>query len=262
MHLKKIIVIGALLSISACSERNQAYYEANIDEAELKVKDCEAAMKAAFLAQDEEQLESVTKDPECKFAIKVFGEHKKNLANIKREIEAKELEKEKEQQEKIFKQQYTEQLVALKKLPYSEYVSLSKECRPQFMSKGTAKCSAYKELKQERETTEITALKEKYIDGKLEAHRDKSCAGIQYDQVVCQLSRVAAQQQKKEKIDYYIANRDQLKIQFNLCHKKYNSLVKLRKYNEARASVTTYQCSIVGNAAAKLKVHSFKNPIG
>ena len=67
---------------------------------------------------------------------------------------------------------------------------------------------------------------------------------------------------KEEKIRYYISNRDKLKIKFNQCHKKYIELKKSKTWKEANESLRTYQCDIVGKAAAKLKVYSFNKPLG
>ena len=44
MDVKRITIIALLLFVTACSERDQAYYAANIDAAEEKAEDCEASM--------------------------------------------------------------------------------------------------------------------------------------------------------------------------------------------------------------------------
>ena len=261
MHFKKTLLIGIFLSISACSDHNREYYEANIDKAELKMNECDASMEATFMSKDEEKLEALSKDVECNIAIKVFNEHKRNLAKIKRELKQRESEIAKKEEEKTFKKEYSEQLVLLKKLPYSDFINLKKDCKPTFMSKGTAKCEALNDLKKERDITEINALKDKYADGKLEAFRDKSCKGVNYSNIDCVLSKQAASQQQQDKIKYYISNRDKLKNDFNQCHKKYIALKKAKKWGEATKSLRTYQCKLVGKAAAKLKVYSFNKPI-
>ncbi|KLV03824.1 hypothetical protein ABT56_17800 [Photobacterium aquae] len=63
-------------------------------------------------------------------------------------------------------------------------------------------------------------------------------------------------------INYYLANRDELKKVFNKCHYDYRSLIKLKKWNEANESTKTYQCTMVGRAASKLNVFTFEQPIG
>lgn len=269
MDFKKLIIIFALLSASGCSDHNQEYYEANIDEAESKVNECEASFKAAFVAWDEEELKALSEDSECNFAAEVFTEYKMNLARIERELKKEEEELKKEEkelkekeEERIYKKEYSEKMISLKDLAYFEFVKLKKDCKPMFGSKNTAKCKAYNELKKDRDIAEIEVLKDKYPDGKLEEFRDKSCKGMDYDEVYCELSRKAEAQQKEEKVEYYISNRDKLKNDFNQCHEKYMALQQSKKWEEARKLIRAYKCSVVGEAASRLKVRNWNKPIG
>lgn len=262
MHIKTMIALSALILITACSERDRDYYEANIDDAQAKAEECEASMEAAFRTQDEEELESLAKDAECNFAVEVFQEHKRKLARIKFEEQRKEKERVRKEEEKVFEQQYAEQLIALKELPYPDFFSLRKDCGVVFLAKKTPKCKAYADLKDEVETREIDVLKKQYSEGKLEEYRDSSCKGVEYNEAYCGLSRTAARQQKEERVNYYVNNREELKEEFNKCHATYDALRKSKKWQEANESIRTYQCEVVGKAAAKLKVYSFDKPIG
>jgi len=262
MDIKKVITIGALLTITACTERNKEYYEANIDEAEAKANQCEESMEAAFNAEDEKKLEALSKDAECNFAVNVYNDHKRKLARIKREAEKRQLEKERIEEEKLFKKKYEEKLISLKELPYAEFQLLNKECGARFLSKKSPECSAYSDLRDEVETREINVLKEKYSGGKLEEFRDTSCKGVNYAEAVCALSRKAARQQHDELVEFYVSNRDELKTEFNKCQATYDSLRKSNKWKEANDSIQTYLCGVVGKAASKLKVYNFNKPIG
>jgi len=256
------MVIPTLLLVTACSDRDREYYEANIEKAESKAEECENAMEAAFRAQDEEKLVAISKDSECNFAVDVFNEHKRKLARVKRELEMKAREEAQKEEERIFEQKYSEKMVAFKELPYADFFKMRQDCGRIFSSKKTPECKAYGDLKNDVEAREIGLLKEKYSNGKLEEYRDKSCKGTEFDEAYCALSRTAAQQQMEERIEYYVSNRDELKSEFNKCQKTYSELRKAQKWKESDAAIRTYQCSVVGKAAAKLKVYNFNKPIG
>lgn len=263
MNIKKTtMIVGALLLITACSDRDREYYEANIDEAEKKSKQCEDAMEDAFNSEDEKKIEALSKDAECNFAVKVYGEHKRKLARLKREAEKKKQEEKRLAEEEVFQEQYKEKLTNLKSLAYTDFYKMGKGCGAGFMSKKTPECSAYKDLREETETREVSLLKEKYNNGKLEEFRDASCKGVDFDEAYCAISRKAAKQQNKERVEYYVSNREELKTEFNKCQSVYSALRKKKKWKESNESIQTYQCKVVGDAARKLNVFSFNKPIG
>lgn len=262
MHFKKTITLLSLLLISSCSERNTEYYETHIDEAEIKMKECEASMGDAFKSKDKEKLEEISKDPECSSAIDVTRKHKQKLAQIKRELKQKELEELKKEEEKKYNEEYSKYLTSLQELSYQEIYISNQECKLNYKVSKSAKCKALKEVNELKQDEEIQNLKTKYVGGQLEKFRKKSCKGLEFNDVDCRISKQAESQQKKEKINYYLSHRDELKKDFNECHNTFQSLKKAKKWQEANESTRSYQCSMVGKAALKLKIYNFNKPIG
>lgn len=262
MDLKKIVAIAVLLLATACSERDKEYYQANIDNAEAKANECEQSMMTAFEKEDEKKIEALSKDSECNFATEVYRDHKRKLAKLERQAKKRAQAKQREEDEKIYQQQYAEKLIALKALPYADFFSFQKDCSARLLGKKTPECQAFSDLKADVETREIDVLKAKYVDGALEEFRDSSCKGVNYGDVICMLSTKAARLQSEERIEHYLSNRDELKVDFNKCHANYDALRKANKWKLANESLRTYQCNVVGKAARKLKVYSFDKPIG
>ncbi len=261
MNYKIVVLSIAMVFLAACSKHDKAYYAANIDKAESKSKECNAAMEAAFVAQDEAKVTSLSEDVECRAAVEAFKEHKVALAKIERELKRKEREKAELEAKKAFEEEYNKQLSSLKGLSYADFFEQTKDCGSSFSSKKSALCEAYKNLAKEFQAKEIAVLKEKYIGGKLESFRDEQCQGSSYSKAYCTLAQKAAKEQRQEKIDAYLANRESLKKDFNQCYYQYDKLRKANKWGEANKSIQTYQCSVVARAASAVKVYSFNKPI-
>ncbi|RYV04116.1 hypothetical protein SOPP22_01575 [Shewanella sp. OPT22] len=258
----KILTLSCLvLLITACGQKDRAYYEANLDDAISKAEECEARMKAAFMAQNEESLKAVGKDQECKFAMDVNHAHQKELAIVKRELEKEEQEKKRKLEEEAYKVEYEKQIAQLKLLNYREFYAVHKECISKITFKPSAKCKAEKTLRPSKEQEEIAALKNKFTNGKLEEFEKKSCFGSQYDQAYCKLSRKASDQQQDEKVQYYLANRSVLKSDFNDCHLERKRLWSERKIIEANAYLRTYKCRMAARAGREVNAMTFQRPM-
>ncbi len=250
MRIKFIIAVSVAFIVAGCADKNLEYYTGNIDEAESTVAECKKALEEAFASQDRKQLEEISKNPDCVFATQAVKEHKRNMAILEQELKEEE-----------FKKKHSEQLAALKKLSYLEFYKIKEECGINYFTEKTVKCKAYSDLRTEMDIAEIDVLKKKYSEGELEGFRDKSCKGMAYEEAYCALATVAANQQQEERVEFYLKNRDELKRVFNACHETYIRLRKSGKRKEASISVKTYQCSLAGKAAAKLRIYSFRKPI-
>lgn len=262
MNIKTLIAVGASLFLLACSERNLEYYEKNISKAEEKTQECDLELEAAMTANNVKAMKEISSNQECAFAYTALIAHKKRIRQAEREIKRKKREAEKLAAQKIYDQEYSKNLEAFKTLKYSEFVAMSKECNSFYHGQATARCKAYKELKVERETSEINKLKSQYKDGQLEEFKASSCEGLKYDETMCALSKKASRNQQAEKVQYYLDNRENLKTVFNKCHQEYILLYKAGKYKAANNAARKYECKLVGDAAKKLKVWNFKKPIG
>lgn len=261
MNYKMLVIPIAIIFLAACSKYDKAYYAANIDKAESKSRECNSAMEAAFVANNKEKITSLSEDVECKAAVEVFKKHKAELAKVERELKRKEKEQARLAAEKAFQEKYEQQLSSLKNLSYVDFVESTKDCVGSFSFKKSPICKAYQELKKDFDTKEIAVLKAKYSGEKLEDFRQDQCQGVNYSKLYCALALQAAREQKQEKIEDYLADRASLKKDFNQCQSQYDVLRKANKWGEANASIQTYQCSLVAQAASKLKVYSFNKPI-
>lgn len=261
MNIKILAVFCVSLSFIACTDRNLEYYEKNISAAEEKTEECNSAFEAAFMASNEKKIRELSENEQCKFAEEAVRAHKRRIEKAKREARQKKLEEEQKAAAIVYEQEYSKDLTAFKALPYSDFVNKNKDCGGFFYGKPSAKCQAYKDLKKDRETAEIRKLKNGYKDGKLEDLSKTVCKGINFDPVMCELSKKAAREQKQDKINFYLGNRQQLKTVFNKCHANYMALHKSKKYTQANKSLRTYECKLVGDAARKLNVWSFNKPI-
>ncbi|MBI2381380.1 MAG: hypothetical protein HYV16_11565 [Gammaproteobacteria bacterium] len=261
MH-RNVVALLALASLTACSKHDLPYYQDNLDAAASKVEECETAMKAAFMAKDEDNIKAVLQDPECRAADKAHKDHKNALAAQKAKLQEEELRRKKAEDEKAYAAQYAEHKQSLESMPITDFHRIQQECLKNWSAPITAQCKAAKELKESRHAAEVSVLLEKYKEDALTSFADKQCHGMDYNELYCELSHSAINKQREDQIAYYLSNRDGLKMVFNQCHEKYLTLRKSQKWKEAREAVETFPCRMVSKAAQKLRIFGFNQPIG
>lgn len=86
-HLLTTLIISTFM-LSACSEKDKAYYLQNIDKAEAKKTECENKLKEAWNKKDENAIKALSQNVECNAAIEAIKEDRK----IKAELELKAAE--------------------------------------------------------------------------------------------------------------------------------------------------------------------------
>lgn len=246
MKNKIIITLGFAFGLSACSDNDVSYYSSHIDDAKDKVKECNSLMEKAFRSEDEAKFKAITQNAECNAAKQALHEYKRNEAKLARERKQAEYD--------VNIKKYTKELM---KIPFSDFYSLDKEC----LFNNSPKCGAYRDLKKSRTLSEIEFIINSNKGEKLIAYNNKFCAGIDYNQMQCDLSRRALDKQQSDKIKYYLTNRDKLATSFNVCQAEYQKLMTEKKYSKAMKAIDTYQCRIVRDAASKLHVYDFSKPI-
>lgn len=262
MFRKLIFVALAVFGMSACSERDLPYYQSHLDKAESKVKECAADLKEAFSAKDKDRLKVLSEDLECKAAKQAHTEYQRELAKLEQKKRAEERLKQRELEQAQYTDEVAKYTKELSEMPISDFYAIRKECGQLSFGQRPAKCKAFDDVKEVKVTAELDALIKKYEGEKLSDYSQEQCKGIDYNEVNCDLSREAAKKQRQDQIDYYLADRDALKTVFNTCQAQYAELKKARKLTEARQHVKTFECSIVADAARKLKVYDFSKPIG
>lgn len=255
-----MIAICTIVFLSGCGEHDKAYYEANIGRAETKVKECDEAIKKALKENQIETVRALSEDSECRAADSVYHQHKQKIREKEYEIQRQEREEKDKAEAEKFAADYNEQLAVVKVMPYKDFLSGIGECRLERIT--TAKCKAFFDSKTERDKAEVESLKETYINGELERFNKKVCRGLAYDEMNCQLSQTAIREQQKEKVEYYLANREVLKNDFNQCRSNYTELSKTMKSSEASTKAyQTYTCLMVKRAASRLKIYNFREAL-
>ncbi|MUJ27917.1 hypothetical protein GNP73_07985 [Aliivibrio fischeri] len=256
--LKKLAIsLGVIIGLTACSERDFTYYQANIDKAQEKIAECEIEMKKAFMDGDAVRLQKTAEDVECKAATNAYNEYERKVAQLERDKREEEQRKQRELDEAQFAkdlEKYTNQLT---NMSFEEFYKFDRNCS----FSRTAQCKAFKNLKEARTADELSRLITQYPKEQLEAYSQKQCKGIEYDKNRCSLSRDAVYKQKKDQVNYYLDNRNALVSMFNTCQAKYAKFRKAQKFTDAQKSVDTFDCRMVANAASKLNVYSFAKPI-
>ncbi|WP_345860739.1 hypothetical protein [Shewanella algae] len=262
MPRKLIFILMATFGLFACSEHDLPYYQSNLDKAESKVKECEAALKEAFSAKDKDQLKVLSEDLECKAAKQAHTEYQRELSKLEQKKRAEERLKQRELEQAQYEEEVEKYTKELTEMPIADFYAIRKECSLLSFGQRPAKCKAFDEIKEAKVTAELDVLIKKYEGEKLSEYNQEQCKGINYNEVNCDLSREAVKKQRQDQIDYYLTNRDALKSAFNTCQAQYAELKKARKLTEARQYVQTFECSVVADAARKLKVYDFSKPIG
>jgi hypothetical protein len=264
MYRKTGLSLGIVLtlgSLTACSKHDLAYYQGNLDEAQEKVAECEAAAEEAFKSADKEEITAILEDAECRAADKVHREHKHELAKLERKKRQEERERKRAEEEKAYQVEYEKQKPLVAALSIEEFYAAQKECHRTFSMKPAPKCKAIDDMKKEKDDAEIGALIKKYPGDALKTFNKESCQGLKFSEVYCSLSRNAVNKQSKDKVEYYLQNRQELKTVFNQCQKQIKALNTSSKWREANDVARTFKCDTVSKAAQKLRVFGFGKPI-
>ena len=258
---RKLFIVVLTTSLFACSDNDLSYYQSNLDEAKNKVQECDTLFKEAIIAQDVDELETLSEDLECKAARQARSEYSRELAQMKKKKLREEQQKQLELDKQKFIAEYKRYKSELTNMKFELFYGIQKECNRSFYSDPSAKCKAFKELQETKWDAEISILIEKYGGDKLVKFNKEWCGGLKYNQAYCEISHDAVEKQRKDKIEYFLVNRNILKTVFNKCQSKYIKLRKSIGLAAARQYIQTFQCSTVSAAAGKLKVYGFSNPI-
>ncbi len=249
MFRKLLFISVTVFAISGCSENDVQYYKSHLDKAESKIKECESELKKAFISQDKQKFAELSEDSECKAAQQAHAEHQQELRQAQQKREQEQFEKE--------LKEYTD---TLSSMPIEEFYLIRNEC--QFSSgSDSTKCKAFNDLKDDKFNYEIKKLIDEHDGDSLQEYSEKQCKGIEYKEVTCELSRNAVDKQRQDQVDYYLANREELKLVFNTCQAEHSKLQQAKKYKEASQLAQTFDCNVVAAAASKLNVRSFYKPI-
>ena len=259
MHTKWIFVICSLVFLNGCTESYDDYYKTHIIEAKLKSESCAFSLNQAKAVNNQAEIKVISEDAECLAAQAAFKQHAKNIP-ISPQVQDKQSKKIKQDK---FNIAYKKQQSLLIHLPYLEYLAVKKECKNKdaLSVQQRARCKAYYDIFDTKKANEILALQDKYKGESLEAFRDKSCTGKNFDQVYCGLSMIAAKNQIKQLQNSYSSNITKLKKDFNKCQKAYAQLLAQVDRRQANKVLMSYSCKVVGDSARKLKVYNFDKAI-
>ena len=258
---RKLFMVVLTTSLFACSDNDLSYYQSHLDEAKNKVQECDALFKKAITAQDIDQLETLSENLECKAARQARSEYQRELVQLENKKLKEERKKQLEQNKQKFITEYKRYKSELTGMKVEPFYGIQKECNRSIYSEPSSKYKTFKELQKTKWNAEISTLIEKYDGDKLVEFNKEQCRGLKYNQAYCEISHDAVKKQRKDKIEYYLVNRNILKTVFNKCQSKYIKLWRSTGFAEARQYIQTFQCSTVSAAAKELKVFDFSNPI-
>jgi hypothetical protein len=139
-------VLIAGLGLTGCEEKNEEYYLKNLDSANEKLEKCSKALNEAFISNDENALEKLKEDAECKAASNAIQKDKQ----LKYELA-------KQRQEAERKQALEKELNAIKtqlagkswQASINEYLKVE-GCRGLFASSDNYKCKAWDTIYKEK----------------------------------------------------------------------------------------------------------------
>lgn len=250
------ISIVLMFLLTGCGDKDKAYYQSNLDDAEHKSIECQKSMEEAFKDKDEGKLKSISEDLECGFASEAMFEHKRKIAKIERELKAKEAKAQAKIKKAEFEAEYKKQIVELKNVSYSEFISI--KCTA---FRPDAKCKAFNELKKEREKSEVESISSKLSFEDIESKIANECSGSNAFNGLCNTHRIALRIKSEKEVEGLVQNKDKLVKVFNQCLAEYNKLRDLKKYNESVGYVNKSRCKFASQAAKKLGVYGWSRPI-
>lgn len=280
-----LMPMGVCLSLTACSEKDEAYYLKHIDEAKTKWAQCEKDAEAAMRSRDKSTLETLMADgSECNLARNAIKEDKR-LQREKEENERKaKLAADIAQAKAQLKQQYDA-------LPWQEFVKAYVNSTCPSSWKTTPECEAMKAFYQEKTLPVITELRTKGLANLLKEEQNY-CKQDKRQYSTCDVWQTAVKEQAteefqamtleqldalkaydddykkaqprgawrevfKQKEDAYItqlvSNYDQLKTIYNNCLDQVKSTQNWEKQYKITSS---YPCKQASHARIKLQLPS------
>ncbi|MBN6077352.1 hypothetical protein HYE59_07360 [Aggregatibacter actinomycetemcomitans] len=280
-----LIPVGLCLNLSACSEKDAAYYLSHIDEAKTKWTQCENDMETAMRTKDKAALEKImAKGSECDLVRNAIKEDKRlQLEKEKNEREAQkaaEIAKAKE----LIEQQYGSQ-------SWQEFVKTFVNSKCTNIWGKTPECEAMESLYQEKTQPIIKELKAKGLNSLLNEEQNY-CKQDKRRYSACDVWQTAVKEQAteefqamsleqlnalkaydedykkeqprqawrsvfKEKEDAYIKqlteNYDQLKEIYNTCVDQVQSA---KNWSEKHRISSDYPCRQASSARIRLQLPS------
>ena len=245
---KKLLFSVLITGVVACSEQDLAYYQSNLDQAEIKADACNKAATEAFLTGDREMVRAFREDKECNAARQALDEHELELAEEAERIAQEQYDRDYES--------YQAELAAM---AFTDFAAISQECGG--FRRPSAKCEVYEELKEDKEAAEIDVLIETHGDS-IYAYSMQQCQTEDL-YILCRVSGDANKKYQEEKTDFYLANQDTLKSDYNECKKRHSELaVNInRTYGRLLYQEFTH-CASALTAARELddKVRTWRSP--
>lgn len=190
MKHAKLTLLAMTVALTACSEKDEAYYLSHPDEAKEKMAQCEKEINTAMKNRDEKTFNSImAKGSECFVADRALKEIRRiEREKEKQERKAKEEAELKTAMEKL-EQQYRNQ-------SWQEFATIfaNSECsKGSFVNKECKPMKAFYDTKIEKGLTELKALGVE----KLLSEFDTYCKRDQRRYSTCDVWKLALEQQGK-----------------------------------------------------------------
>lgn len=286
--------------LTACGDKDTAYYLKNIDKAKEKSSECSNKVAEAFLKRDTKLIEKLGKDKECLSADEALKEHKRLERERKK---AKQEAKEKAELEKA----KSEISVKYQGLDWKQAVTqyVNSECNKKFfIGSDDYHCKAEQSIydenvakgKLELEKLDYYQLMEKESEYCSRDKRNKSTCSVwgevlseaakkvlsplnypdienkegefcqpnqEYNHPACQTWREINREKEQALVEQYVADYDSLRKDYNHCVEQLKPLIgDWQKYSLVNKISSSYPCKQARNARIKLGLSSdFKQPM-
>jgi len=253
----KVVSILLLTSLAACSDRDQAYYENNMDKAREKKSECAAAFMQALSKGNIEKARSSSQDKECKSAEGAIAEFQK----IRQQLARKKSQENRKKADADYTKQLSKHKQAFEKTDLKTIYAFNQEiCMKSESHDVTAKCKAAKESIRSKSMLEASILADKLSGDELIDKENKNCFGAEYNKLYCGIFGSAEAIKSSKQIEFYLNNRNEYKSTFNKCQAEWTRL-EASSWKAASDYARSFECGAVLNAARTLDVHNFHKPI-
>ena len=272
MKLKILLIATIIAANAGLFTHDLKYYETHLDDAKEKFQECKKAFQHALIDKDKDKIKEIEQDSECIDSEKAIKQARRREQEAKRALEEKKRKEQEAKQKVVFEQKKKEYIEKYKTMDYINFLKDGKQECSFFSQKKifggmdysqkASKCVAWKELQKEKEKKAVEETDAKYPGAKLLEYKNKVCKNAMFGDAKCDFIRdVVFKKREESVIKNYLANKQQLKKDFNECYHEINALYKKSKYKEVQKIKNSYKCYMAAKAALKLNIYGYFKPM-
>jgi len=251
-----IILVFLLVGITACSNRDQSYYESNLEAAKEKIGECRKLATLAFVSGDYKKVADVKKDKECIAANDAID----SVIKAKRQLAKKKSKEEYDAKRKKDDAAYVKFKLEFNKMELKElHDNIEVDCH--YKTSRPRRCSAANHILDEKIKLAAPGLADKHDGEELKTQRNKSCEKQSPDRSNCKLLTKSYEIKYRAQVQTYLENKDQFKAAYNKCVAEYMKLKRSEGWRAAAKHIEEFECHTVEYVAKNKKIFGFNKPI-